>query len=457
VRVIVIGGGAVGLCTAEALNHRGAEVTLIECDRCGAAASTGNAGWITPSLATPVPGPGVIAASLRWLIDPSGPLWIRPTLSAELLGWIARFMASCRRPVYRRGLVALQQAAGLAGPAFDALAARGVEFEHHSDPLLFPAFEHSELEQLRSLLDDLRQAGSPQRLEELSCEELTRLEPALADDVLGGVIAHGEGRIRPELFTAGVRRALDERGATVVEDAPVSALNRDGQGWRADTPAGAWRADAVVIAAGVASERLLSAHGVRIPIAAAKGYSRTYAPHDTGPRQPLYLEGPKVAISVFDGGVRVSGTLELGARSLALSARRLGAIAAAAQRALPGWQMPPRRRDWAGMRSLSPDGLPYIGPVPGLDGLHLATAHGTLGMTLAPLTGELLSELLLDRRQNDLLHAFAPDRAGRPAARARPAPASGAGAAGDPSRSPDAEPQLEPEPEPDKANVGGLR
>lgn len=91
--MIVIGGGAVGLCAAEALSARGCEVTLLERARCSEGASAGNAGWITPSLATLVPGPGVIAASLRWLLDPSGPLWIRPTLSPELLGWIARFIA----------------------------------------------------------------------------------------------------------------------------------------------------------------------------------------------------------------------------------------------------------------------------------------------------------------------------------------------------------------------------
>ena len=82
-RVIVIGGGAVGLCAAEALSARDCEVTVVEADRCGAGASAGNAGWITPSLAAPVPGPGVIAASMRWLVNPSGPLWIRPTLSPE--------------------------------------------------------------------------------------------------------------------------------------------------------------------------------------------------------------------------------------------------------------------------------------------------------------------------------------------------------------------------------------
>jgi D-amino-acid dehydrogenase len=411
VRVIVIGGGVVGLCTAEALSARGAEVTVLERDRCGMAASAGNAGWITPVLATPVPGPGVIAQSLRWLINPSGPLWIRPTLERELLAWVARFMAACSRPRYHRSLIALQRAAALAGPAFDALAQRGVEFEQHREPLLFPAFDRAELDLLHRMIDELREAGSAQRLERLSADELRGLEPALADTVLGGIIAHGERRIRPEILTAGIHRALAERGITVLEGAPVTHLAKRGGEWRTDGPAGEERADAVVIAAGVASSRLLAAHRRHLPIAAAKGYSRTYPPHETGPRQPVYLEDPKVAISVFETGVRVSGTLELGARTLGLSARRLAAITAAAQRALPGWEMPPRRRDWAGMRSLSPDGLPYIGPVPGLDGIHLAAGHATLGMTLAPLTGELLAGMLVDGARHELLTAFDPARA----------------------------------------------
>jgi D-amino-acid dehydrogenase len=410
VRVTVIGGGAVGLCAAEALSHRGCEVTVFERDRCGAGASAGNAGWITPSLAAPVPGPGVIAASLRWLLDPSGPLWIRPTLSPALLDWIARFILSCRGPTYARGLAALQGAAGRAGPAFDALESRGVEFERHRDPLLFPAFEHAEFDLIAHVIDDVSRAGSPQRLERVSADELRGLEPALGPGLLGGMVAHGEGRVRPERLTAGVYRALLARGVEVVEGAPVTHLSRDGGEWLVDGPAGPRRAQAVVIAGGVESARLLAAHGVRLPIAAAKGYSRTYVRHPSGPQQALHLEGPKVAISVFEEGVRVSGTLELGARSLSLSPRRLAAITAAAQAALPGWQMPAQPRDWAGMRSLSPDGLPYVGPVPGLDGVHLATGHATLGITLAPLTAELLAGLILDGARDELTSAFAPGR-----------------------------------------------
>jgi D-amino-acid dehydrogenase len=407
----VIGGGAVGLCTAEALSHRGCEVTVVERDRCGAGASAGNAGWITPSLATPVPGPGVIAASLRWLVDPSGPLWIRPSVSPELLDWIARFMLSCRREAFARGLAALQRAAMRAGPAFEALADRGVEFERHREPLLFPAFDRAELDVLIHAIDDLHGAGSPQRLEQVSAEELRGLEPALGPGLLGGMIAHGEGRVRPERLTAGAHRALVARGVEVIEGVPVTRLARDGQEWLAETPSGPRRAQAVVIAGGVDSARLLAAHGRRLPIVAAKGYSRTYARDPSGPQQPLYLEGPKVAISVYEEGVRVSGTLELGARNLSLSSRRLSAITAAAQKALPGWQMPAQPRDWAGMRSLSPDGLPYIGPVPGLDGVHLATGHATLGITLAPLTGEMVAGMLLDGARDELLSAFDPARA----------------------------------------------
>ncbi len=410
-RVIVVGGGAVGLCVAEALTSRGAEVTVFEGDRCGAGASAGNAGWITPSLAIPVPGPGVIGESLRWLVNPSGPLWIRPTLSPAMLSWVARFVASCRRPAYRRGLAALQQAAVLAGPAFDRLAERGVEFELHDAPLLYPAFEQPELEHLERVADELVEAGAAPLLERVSAAEIRALEPALSERTIGGLIARVDRRVRPESLCEGVRRTLVAADAEVLEHSPVDAVGRDGSGWTVASGSARRRGDAVVLAAGVPSADLLARLGPRLPIVAAKGYSRTYPSDATGPRQAMYLETPKVAISVFDGAVRVSGTLELGALGLGLSDRRLRAITAAAQQALPGWRMPSEPRDWAGMRSLSPDGLPFIGSVPGLDGLSVAAGHATLGITLAPLTGELIADLVLERRGSGALSSFDPGRA----------------------------------------------
>jgi D-amino-acid dehydrogenase len=415
-RVIVVGGGAVGLCVAEALACRGADPLVLERGKCGSGASGGNAGWITPSLAIPIPGPGVIGEALRWLIDPSGPVWIRPTLSPAMLSWIARFIASCGRPRYREALGALQAVAPLAGPAFDRLAERGAEFEMHDDPLLYPAFEQAELDHVGGTFGQLRAAGAHQPLESLAPAELRELEPALGEHVVGGFVAHGERRVRPELFVSAVRRML---GAAVREEARVSALVRERGGWVVRSGEDAFRGDAVVLAAGAVTRMLLAPLGIQLPVVAAKGYSRTFASGSTAPRRPLYLEKPKVAISVFDGSVRVSGTLELGARDLLLSPRRLRAITAAAAEAMPGWRIPLDSHDWAGMRSLAPDGLPFIGEIAGFDGLYVATAHATLGMTLAPIGAELLSELILERARDPLLAAFDPARAAtkrRPAA-----------------------------------------
>ena len=189
------------------------------------------------------------------------------------------------------------------------------------------------------------------------------------------------------------------------------ALHRHRSEWIASGPGGEWRADAVVLANGVAAQDLLRGLGVRLALAAAKGYSRTFTATGSGPKRPVYLEHPKVAISVYDGAVRVSGTLELGARTLALSQRRLKAITAAARAAMPHWEMPAEPADWAGMRSMSPDGLPYIGAIPGHEGLYVATGHATLGITLAPLSGELLAGLMLNRERDPLLAAFEPGRA----------------------------------------------
>ena len=409
--VTVVGGGAVGLCVAEALASREVPVRLVEAGRCGMGASPGNAGWITPSLGVPVPGPGVIGQSLRWLVNPSGPLWIRPTLSPALLSWIGHFVVRCRRPAYRRALAVLQAAVARAGESFDRLGERGASFELHSEDLLYPAFSVGELDHLVGVAADLRAAGSRLAMDRLSSADGTEAracaQPTARRGHAGGRRESGAARI---VAGRACKPASAWLGAEVVENSPVQEIRRQGSGWTVIGETDSWRADAVVLANGVQAGALLRRLGVRLSIVAAKGYSRTFEGVSSGPSRPLYLEEPKVAISVFDGAARVSGTLELGAVTLELSARRLAAITAAAREALPGWQIPEASADWAGMRSLSPDGVPYVGPIAGHDGLFVAAGHATLGITLAPLTGELLCDQIVGDVDDPLLAAFDPAR-----------------------------------------------
>jgi len=332
-----------------------------------------------------------------------------------MLAWVAQFTVSCRRGAYLRGLAALQSATARAAASFERLLERGAEFELYSHELLYPAFSDAELHHLMRVATELRQAGSGFRMARVGADEMLARERSLNRSVVGGLLAGGERRVRPESFVAGVRDRVESLGATVIEHCKVTTVTRRGSEWVVAGGSGEGCADRVVLANGVGAAGVLRKLGVRLPLAAAKGYSRTFARTASGPTTPVYLEAPKVAISVYADAVRISGTLELGARTLALSSRRLGAITAAARAAMPGWTMPPDAVDWAGMRSLSPDGMPYIGAVPGLDELYVATGHATLGITLAPLTGELLAQLILDREADSLHAAFDPARAARPA------------------------------------------
>ncbi len=200
----MVGAGAVGLCVAEALLSEGCAVTVLERDHAGAGASSGNAGWITPSLSIPVPGPGVIGESLRWLVRPSGPLWIRPTLARDMLSWSAHFLASCSRRSHRRGLAALQAAAARCGGLLrcPGRARRRRAAAPGRRPAV-PGVRAGSSSSCcagwpRSCARPAR-ATTPRRAD---AAELRELEPSLSDLTIGGVIAARERSVRPEALVA---------------------------------------------------------------------------------------------------------------------------------------------------------------------------------------------------------------------------------------------------------------
>lgn len=404
--IVIVGGGVIGLCCAHALRRRGADVVVLERERCGSGASRGNAGWVTPGLSAPIPAPGVLRQAARWMLDQESPLLVRPRADAEFLRWSYAFWRSCHEQAHRAGTAATLALAADAGEQFDALRAAGVEFEMHDDGLLFLVRDAEHLEDWRAAYAMLGELGFDGAVQVLDGAEVRELEPSADAGVVAGLLGGRERHVRPESVVKGLCASL---GDAVHEHTEVLGLFRRAGDWRVETTAGAFDADRIVVAAGAWTGPLLQGLGIALPLEAAKGYSVTTERGEGAPQRPLYLTEAKVGVSPYADAVRIAGTLELTGLDLSIDRRRLGAVERAAATYLPGWRPGPARLEWAGLRPLAPDGLPVIGAVPGREGLFVATGHGMLGVTLAPATGEALAPLVLGTA-NPVLEPFAPAR-----------------------------------------------
>jgi D-amino-acid dehydrogenase len=417
--VVVVGGGVVGLCVAFSLHQRGVPVTVFDAGPAEHAASLVIAGWFVPTLAEPVPAPGLIAASLRWMLNSDSPLYIQPRLLRDpaFLRWTICFWRHCNARDYRAGTEATAAFGARSLALYDALREAGVRYEEHRDGLLFAYRSPRTLQHDYAALEPIRRFGyeiSPL----MDGDELRELEPALSEMVQGGYWLPRERSVRPDTLVCGLIAYLREHGVTMHRDRPVSGIETTGRLATA-VFAGGERipAECVVVAAGAWTPRLLKPLRVNVPIAAGKGYSIDLSPQPLSEpvRRPLYLHETRVAITPLDGMIRLAGTMEFSGLNHDLRAERVAAIARSAGWAIRGWprETPttgPGIRVWSGPRPMTPDGLPVIGWLPGYRDLAIASGHAMLGVTLAPATGEAIADLLTAGRAPDVIAPFDPAR-----------------------------------------------
>lgn len=406
-RVAIIGGGIIGLLTAHHLVKKGAAVTVIERGRLGGACSSGNAGWISPSIAFPLPAPGLVSRSLKWMLRSDSPLYIKPSAVLRMWPFLLRFWAHCNDTEFARGRRAMAALGADTMELFDDLEADGVEFEWYEDGLLVVFRAAAELAELQGLLE---QSGSG-RYQVLTGDEVLGREPALAPGVVGGIHILHERTVRPESVCAAMAERLRESGAELVEDTAVDGLRIEGTRCRAArTAAGEIEADLFLVATGAEASALSAACGHPLPLQAGKGYSVTVAGPRITVRHPLYLFTAKIGVTPFDGAIRVAGTMELSGINLRLDPRRLAALERAANADVPGVLEGETTTPWVGMRPITPDGLPILGRLGGLDNLFVATGHQMMGVTLAPATGKAMAELMLEGSASVDLEPFSPSR-----------------------------------------------
>ncbi|HEU0113618.1 MAG TPA: FAD-dependent oxidoreductase [Thermomicrobiales bacterium] len=411
--VAIVGGGVIGLATAWALVRRGAAVRVIDPGPPERAASFGNAGWIVPSLADPVPAPGLVGQSLRWMLRSDSPLYIAPRVDPAFLSWLVAFWRHCTPRAHAAGFAATARLGATTIPLYDRMRADGVQFEEHRDGLLFAYADKKALAHDHAALETLTRFGwtMPALLEG---DVVREQEPALRPGLAGGYWLASERSVRPASLVRGLVAWLNERGVTF--DA-ASATGLRGEGDRVgavETTAGPIEADEIVVAAGAWTPRIVRSLGVSAPIEAGKGYHVDYVPPPAGVpalRQSLYLHESRVAITPLDGMVRLAGTMELSGLNDRIRPERVAALPARTAEFIAGWPIGvDGLRPWTGPRPMTPDGLPMIGRAKGWSNLTLASGHAMLGVTLAPATGEAVAELLATGHTPAIVAPFDPAR-----------------------------------------------
>lgn len=398
-RAVVVGAGAIGVAAAYSLHDAGWRVTLVDRGEVGGECSFGNACLVVPSHSHPVPGPGVVAQALRWMLRPDSPFHVRPRLDRELVRWLWRFRRSCSDEAAGRGFDALLALSRLSLELFEGLVSDGgVRFFFEKRGLLNVYVSGAGAALARDEHATLKGAGFSVRL--LSGAEARALEPALGARVRAGLFVEGEAHGNCLEYVRALAAELARRGVRLLTGRAVARVVAEaGRVTRVvlRAPADELPSDLVVLAAGVWTPELARPLGIRIPLQAAKGYSATVDSYPGAPTLPLLVHETRVAITPLGPRLRFGGTLELAGLDGRLDRTRYRAVIRGAREVLGDALPLANEEPWCGFRPLTPDGLPIIDRAPDVQGLIVATGHGMLGFTQSLATGKLVAELAADR------------------------------------------------------------
>lgn len=409
-RVGVVGGGVIGLCTAWHLKKLGADPVVVESATLGDGCSFGNAGWVCPSISSPLPAPGLTLKSLSWMLRRDSPLYIKPTALPGLAPWLLRFRSFCNHADQTRGIAAIAALNRFTMERYDELAASGVEFECHESGVLM-VFRDSDKAAAAEKEVKLVTAASATSCTDLTEAEVYEREPMLRPGFRFGLFVGADRHVRPDSLTAGLGAALRAGGAEIHESTRVTGFRDQGRRVRGIvTTKGELGVDAVVLAAGAHTGTLTRMAGWPIPLTAGKGYSVTIDKPRNQLRQPLYLGGAKIGLTPFRGALRFSGTMELSGINRRMDVGRIRSLRRIVGREVDIPEAAYGGREWVGMRPIVPDSLPVMGKLPSRDNVYVNTGHQMLGVTLAASSGWALAGLMLEGKPGVGLEAFSPER-----------------------------------------------
>jgi len=414
-KVLVLGAGVIGVSIAYELAGAGHDVVVADRQPQPALeTSFANAGEVSPGYSAPWAGPGVPLKAIKWLVMHHRPLVIRPHLDWALLRWSLATLRNCTAARYRVNKMRMVRLAEYSRDCLRALrAATGIAYDERMQGTLQLFRTQKQFDGSAGDVAVLRQSGVAFEL--LDREGCIRHEPALGrvrEKFVGGLLLPGDETGDCFKFTQRLAELARERGVEFRFGTTIRALERSGDRIvGVATDVGRADADAYVVALGSYSPLLLAPIGLRIPVYPVKGYSITVPIRDAAgaPESTVMDETHKVAVTRLGDRIRVGGTAELAGYTLRLHEARRKTLAHVVEDLFVGGGDVARAEFWCGLRPMTPDGTPIVGPTP-IGNLFLATGHGTLGWTMAAGTARVIADVVSRRSAGIDLEGLTIDR-----------------------------------------------
>lgn len=395
-KVIVAGGGVIGLCTAYYLNKAGHEVVLIDKGDLKQGTSFGNAGYISPSHFIPLASPGIVAKGLQWMLSSSSPFYIKPRLNMDLIRWALTFWKRSGKATMERNIPHLNNILHLSRELTAEIRndlGNQFRMEEKGCFMLYKTAltEKHEIELAKEA------AALNIETQVFSAKEVQAMEPEVEVNVRGGVLYPIDAHLHPGDLMQTIHDHLLQSGVEFQLEATITGFEKQGRKvTQVLTDKGDFTGDEIVLATGSWLPATSRDLGIDLLLQAGKGYSMTFDAVEKNLHYPAILVDDRVAMTPMGADLRMGGTMEISGIGSPMLMKRVQAIFKAAKNYYPDLPVafPAQDKIWHGLRPLSPDGLPYIGRHSTYDNIVMAGGHAMLGLSLAAATGKLVEEIV---------------------------------------------------------------
>ena len=411
-RVVVAGGGIIGMCTAYYLKKEGHDVVVIERGDLKSGASFGNAGYISPSHFIPLASPGIVAKGMKWMMSSTSPFYIKPRLNMDLIKWGLTFWKRSGQSTMERNIphmnAILQLSRELTSEIKNDLG-NNFRMEEKGCLMLYKS-EHTEKHEI-----ELAKEAAELNIETqiFSAKEVQQMEPDVELNVRGGILYPIDCHLHPGDLMATIKKYLDDNGVEFKLNTTITGFEKNaGVITKIVTDKGDVTGNEYVLATGSWLPLVTKELGIEILLQAGKGYSMTFENIPKNIKYPAILVDDRVAMTPMGPDLRMGGTMEISGIGSPTLMKRVNSIFSAAKSYYPNLpvEFPKPEKIWSGLRPLSPDGLPYIGRHSGYKNLVIAGGHAMLGISLAAATGKLIEEIIAHKKTSIDTSAFDVER-----------------------------------------------